>query len=86
MKTSINKSELMKRAWAYYHSLRAEKLKRAWTVLKTFGECLKQIWASMKIEAEYRSKPSINEIHDRIMLHAYNNGSLAYRPGQYVGD
>ena len=76
MKRAINKSELMKRAWAYF---RSEKT-------MSFGACLKQIWKSMKIELAYLIKKATMPSHDDSMLIAYNNGSLAYRPGQYVGD
>ena len=86
MKPTINKSQLFKRAWVYYRAERADKLIYAWKKAMTFGECLKWVWADMKKEVERRSRPSLSESHNASMLIAYNNGSLAYRLGQYVGD
>ena len=87
MKANINKSELMKRAWAYYRAERADKLIYAWKKAMTFGECLKWVWADMKKEVERRSRPSLSESHNASMSRAwYDNRPAFSKDRYYVGD
>ena len=103
MKSTINKSQLFKRAWKLYRiegkarviQIGCAKIKEE---AKSFGWCLKKVWEQMKNEiawiirkaakaVEVITEPSAEvAAHNASMLIAYNNGSLAYQDGRYVGD
>ena len=55
MKT-INKSELFKRAWSMYKSYMNID-KETWTLINSFGKCLKRAWAAEKVKVDRINNP-----------------------------
>lgn len=87
MKATINKSNLMKRAWNIY---RTEKASRFCSVYFTFGDALRRAWKIEKREAEKNARicnvtpiaPTTGYTLHTAILNHYSN-----RPaGSYYGD
>ena len=87
MKTIINKSKLMKRAWTiYYNSINTT----TWTYNLTFAESLKRAWMLEKKEVEARAnlaagiKPKYESVPFYAGAYDYYHG--AGSAGRYFGD
>ena len=90
MKTQVNKSRLMKRAWAIYKGVNpysysfSAALRRAWEVEKAMIEYNEREAKRAAIEAENAAAKTVR------ISNAWTIGCLDYyqnaRPGQYFGD
>ena len=90
MKTQVNKSRLMKRAWAIYKGVNpysysfSAALRRAWEVEKATIEYNEREAKRAAIEAENTAAKA------KRISNAWTIGCLDYyqnaRPGQYFGD
>ena len=93
MKTQVNKSRLMKRAWAIYKGVNpysysfSAALRRAWEVEKATLEYEAREARKAAIEAE---NAAARAKHTSVTNVSWMAGAAAYysnaRPGQYFGD
>ena len=83
MKTKINKSEIMKKAWEMYKRVNFwnDRVKKfAWKI-KSFSACLKQIWANVKFRVWRENHPPVPVSFE--IMQACADG---YRTRKYNGD
>jgi hypothetical protein len=102
MQTTINKSELFKRAWKLYRIYGVERVEqigcaRIKEAAKSFGWCLKKAWADMKkacgrtfdnMRKAASTKPSADvAAHNASMSRAWYDNRPAFSKDRYfVGD
>ena len=85
MKTKIDKSKVMTRAWKIY---RTSIDRETWTRMYTFAEALKRAWSFEKMDA--KNSEELNNPNRQTVYATFHQGAATYYQnapqGRYFGD